>query len=146
MYAPETFAVEGRCDRAFPPSGTTTPPASGALKSIQSRLQVEGEVDAGAEAVVDELLVLEVLVLLEPPELLSELDDADGAPPPSARLRLPPDLKSVSYQPPPLRRKPAADICLVSAGLPQAGQSVAGGSDMRWEISDCLPHSVQKYS
>ena len=70
----------------------------------------------------------------------------EDVPPPSARLRFPPDLKSVSYQPPPLSLNPAADICLVSAGLPQAGQSVAGGSDIRWEISDCLPHSVQKYS
>jgi hypothetical protein len=46
----------------------------------------------------------------------------------------------------PLRRKAAAEICLVSAGLPQTGQIVAAGSDMRWLISDRVSQAVQKYS
>ncbi len=50
-------------------------------------------------------------------DLLS--DDPLGAPAElsPARLRLPSFLKSVSYQPPPLRRKPAAEIFLISSGL-----------------------------
>lgn len=51
-----------------------------------------------------------------------------GALSPPARLRLLPLLKSVSYQPPPFNRKPAAEINRFSDGLPHLGQSVSSGS------------------
>ena len=41
-------------------------------------------------------------------------------------------LKSVSYQPAPLSRNPAADTFLNSSGCSQAGQSVRGASDIFW--------------
>src|SRR3546814_1408317 len=60
-----------------------------------------------------------------------------------ARFFLPPDLKSVSYQPPPLRRKPAAETCLISFGLPHSGQTVSGGSEILCRISLSAPQAVQ---
>ena len=65
----------------------------------------------------DELLLEELL------ELSEELDDddvpaeslLDVEPPDSATFRFFPDLKSVSYQPPPFSLKPAAEIFLTSA-------------------------------
>ena len=47
---------------------------------------------------------------------------------------------------PAARRKPAADISFDSCGLPQTGQSVGDGSDMRWLISDTVPQAPQLYS
>lgn len=41
-----------------------------------------------------------------------------------------PVLKSVSYQPLPFRRNPAAEISLVSFGAPHSGQIVSGSSDI----------------
>src|SRR5690554_6629071 len=51
-----------------------------------------------------------------------------ASPPPSARFLRLEVLKSVSYQPPPLSRKPAAEIFLTSAGCAHAGQSTKGAS------------------
>ncbi len=54
--------------------------------------------------------------------LLSELAvAATGAGLSPAMFFWPSFLKSVSYQPPPDRRKPAAEICLLSLDLPQTG-------------------------
>src|SRR5690625_1755124 len=48
--------------------------------------------------------------------------------PPSARFLRLELLKSVSYQPLPFSRKPAAEIFLTNAGSAQAGQSTRGAS------------------
>ena len=48
----------------------------------------------------------------------------------STTLRLLPLLKSVSYQPPPLSRKPAADTSRFSVGCPQAGQNFCASPSM----------------
>jgi len=61
--------------------------------------------------------------------LLSGLASVLASPPSLAPPELPPR-KSVTYQPEPLSWKPAAVTCLAKAGLPQAGQSVKGGSDI----------------
>ena len=61
--------------------------------------------------------------------LVSDLASALASPPSLAPPVLPPR-KSVTYQPEPLSWKPAAVTCLAKAGLPQAGQSVKGGSDI----------------
>jgi hypothetical protein len=50
--------------------------------------------------------------------------------PPSVAPPVLPPRKSVTYQPEPLSWKPAAVTCLAKAGLPQAGQSVKGGSEI----------------
>jgi len=55
---------------------------------------------------------------------------SDLASPPSLAPPVLPPRKSVTYQPEPLSWKPAAVTCLAKAGLPQAGQSVKGGSDI----------------
>lgn len=75
------------------------------------------------------------LLLLPPPaddaDDLESLDDAVDEPDaPSADVTffLLPDLKSVSYQPPPLRRKPAADIFFFKASAAHSGQVTSGGS------------------
>ncbi len=49
-------------------------------------------------------------------DFLESLDFPDSLLSFSTRLRLPDFLKSVSYQPDPLRRKPAADTNFLSAG------------------------------
>src|SRR6185436_14873420 len=54
-------------------------------------------------------------------------------------------LKSVAYQPLPLSWKPAALNCFCSAGLPQAGHSVSGGSLTFCRASCSSPHSAQRY-
>ena len=48
-----------------------------------------------------------------------------------------PPLKSVAYQPEPLSWKPAAVSCLVNEGLPQAGHTLSGGSDIfcKWSLA-----------
>ena len=59
------------------------------------------------------------------------LDDVVAEPDaPSAEVTffLLPDLKSVSYQPPPLRRKPAAEIFFFRASAAHSGQVTSGGS------------------
>jgi hypothetical protein len=88
--------------------------------------------------------VLEVDLSLEPSlELLSELfeplsldllllDDADDDPADSflspETLRLLPDLKSVSYQPPPFSRNPAADTFFTNALCSHSGHVRNGSS------------------
>ena len=61
-------------------------------------------------------------------------------------LLLGPPLKSVAYQPPPFSWKPAAVSSFCSAGLPQAGQSVSGGSVTFCRTSCSWPHALQRYS
>lgn len=68
--------------------------------------------------------------------LLDELDDVDplSDEAPLELLSEPatffflPDLKSVSYQPPPFSRKPAADTFLRNAGLAHCGHSLRTSS------------------
>jgi hypothetical protein len=57
-----------------------------------------------------------------------------------------PDLKSVSYQPPPFRRKPAADTFFTSAGLPHSGQSVSAASLTFCRVSNSCPQFSHRYS
>ena len=54
--------------------------------------------------------------------------DALEDPASPARFFFLPDLKSVSYQPPPDKRKPAAEICFLRLALAHAGQSTKGES------------------
>jgi hypothetical protein len=68
-----------------------------------------------------------------PPELSVEVSFAGalslasaGISPPSCGFFFPSCLKSVSCQPAPFSRNPAAVICLFSAAAPHAGQSVRG--------------------
>jgi len=53
-----------------------------------------------------------------------------------AKFFLFPDLKSVSYQPPPFKRKPAAEICFFNVGLPHSGQSINALSLKRCKASN----------
>jgi hypothetical protein len=57
--------------------------------------------------------------------LLSPPDEPESP----ARFFLPPLLKSVSYQPPPFNRKPAALILRFSCGSPHCGQTDRGSSE-----------------
>ena len=86
---------------------------------------------AGVLAGADELEASADLALspLGASVLLSGLASVLASPPSLAPPELPPR-KSVTYQPEPLSWKPAAVTCLAKAGLPQAGQSVKGGSDI----------------
>jgi hypothetical protein len=72
-----------------------------------------------------------LLLAVEPPVEAPELEvEPDSEPPPDspARFFFPFFLKSVSYQPPPLRRNPAALTLRRSSGFPQPGQSRRGSS------------------
>ena len=55
-------------------------------------------------------------------------------------------LKSVSYQPELLRRKPGAEIFFFNASLLQDGQDCSGASLSFCSASSSCPHSVQTYS
>lgn len=57
-----------------------------------------------------------------------------------------PDLKSVSYQPLPLKRNPAADIFLRNPFLPQASHIFRGGSLTFCKVSNSWSHLSQTYS
>ncbi len=81
-----------------------------------------------AAVVLDESVGL-ALSLLGASVLVSGLASPLASPASLAPPELPPR-KSVTYQPEPLSWKPAAVTCLAKAGLPQAGQSVKGGSDI----------------
>ena len=62
---------------------------------------------------------------------LESLDDVADEPDElsaGATFFLPPDLKSVSYQPPPFKRKPAADIFFFSPSAAHSGQLTSGAS------------------
>lgn len=89
------------------------------------------------------------------------VDDPESAPPeddfedeslepsdPSlfAKFFLLPDLKSVSYQPPPFNRNPAAEISLVSELLPHSGHFLRGFSLIFCNASNWCPHFSHWYS
>src|SRR5690606_1401827 len=61
-----------------------------------------------------------------------------------ARLRLPSFLKSVSYQPPPARRKLGAVTLRRTAGLPHSGQASGSGSDNFCRWSNSWPQASQE--
>lgn len=72
---------------------------------------------AGLEPVVEfACFVLPESDALESPDLAESLGFADSLLSFSTRLRFPVFLKSVSYQPDPLSRKPATDTNFLSAG------------------------------
>lgn len=71
---------------------------------------------------------------------------AAGLSPPSSTLCRCADLKSVSYQPLPLRRNPAADTNLRNAGLPQFGHCVSAGSLIFCSASRWWPQARHWYS
>ena len=86
-----------------------------------------GALGAGADALdASDDLALSLLVASVAVVALA----SDLASPPSLAPPVLPPRKSVTYQPEPLSWKPAAVTCLANAGLPQAGQSVKGGSDI----------------
>ncbi len=86
-----------------------------------------GALGAGADALeASDDLALSLLVASVAVVALA----SDLASPPSLAPPVLPPRKSVTYQPEPLSWKPAAVTCLAKAGLPQAGQSVKGGSDI----------------
>jgi hypothetical protein len=86
-----------------------------------------GALGAGADALdASDDLALSLLVAVVADEALASV----LASPPSLAPPVLPPRKSVTYQPEPLSWKPAAVTCLAKAGLPQAGQSVKGGSDI----------------
>jgi hypothetical protein len=63
-----------------------------------------------------------------------------------AKFFLAPDLKSVSYQPPPFKRNPAAEICFFNAGFAQAGQSTKRSSLNLCSASNAWPQTSHWYS
>jgi len=86
-----------------------------------------GALGAGADALdASDDLALSLLVAVVSEEALASV----LASPPSLAPPVLPPRKSVTYQPEPLSWNPAAVTCLAKAGLPQAGQSVKGGSDI----------------
>lgn len=85
-------------------------------------LSPDDEVDA-LESLVDDLESLD--------DDLESLDDVADEPDElsaGATFFLPPDLKSVSYQPPPFKRKPAADIFFFNPSAAHSGQLTSGAS------------------
>ena len=83
--------------------------------------------------------------LVDSPLLESALDPP-ASPPPSARLRLPPDLKSVSYQPAPFNRNAGADTSLRNSAAEHAGQSISGESLNFWIASKRWLQALHSYS
>src|SRR5690606_41464596 len=73
----------------------------------------------------------------------SGFDGAAGLAASPARLRLPSFLKSVSYQPPPARRKLGAVTWRLTAGAPQAGQASGSGSESFCRRSNACPQASQ---
>lgn len=61
-------------------------------------------------------------------ESLDEVADEPDELSAGATFFLPPDLKSVSYQPPPFKRKPAADIFFFNPSAAHSGQITSGAS------------------
>jgi len=59
---------------------------------------------------------------------------------------LPPDLKSVSYHPPPFKRKPAAEILFFRLSVAHAGHFTSGGSLTFCRTSTSWPQFAQRYS
>jgi len=103
---------------------------------------------------LDELSALELLFSEDFPESLPLSDFVPEVEPelapllPSSpeRLRLPSFLKSVSYQPLPAKRNPAAETVLYNSGFPQLGQSTQSGSDSFCSLSVSSPQARQLYS
>src|SRR5574337_728139 len=91
------------------------------------------------------LLGLSVLAAAVSAGFFSALSAA-GLSPPSSTLCRCADLKSVSYQPLPLRRNPAADTSLRKAGLPQFGHCVSAGSLIFCSASRWWPQARHWYS
>ncbi len=84
---------------------------------------------------------------LAEPEDLAALALLESFEPSSVRLRRRPDfLKSVSYQPDPLSRNPAADTSFLSAGSSQEGQSRSGSSLIFCITSWRYPQASHSYS
>src|ERR1043165_1890889 len=91
------------------------------------------------------------LDFVSPPDsvLASDLASRLAAPSPflaSVVAGLPLPLKSVAYQPPPLRWNPTGEISLESAGLLHCGQSDSGGSESFCSTSSSCPQAPQRYS
>jgi hypothetical protein len=121
------------------------------MKNFLSTAPLPGqEDDDGAEAGVEgaddalSLLELEEVEVDSAPDedapLSPDVDEA--APPPDAAglaFDESPPRKSVTYQPEPLSWKPAAVTCLTYVGLPQAGQTVRGASDIFCSTSSAWP-------
>jgi len=72
-----------------------------------------------------------------------EVSDLDSDP---DRFFFEPDLKSVSYQPPPFNRKPAADTFLTSFGSLHSGQTLSGSSLTFCRVSNSCPQWSHRYS
>jgi len=82
-----------------------------------------------SEAEVEGLLLL---LLLLPPAASDFVEGVvDEASPARFFFLSLPDLKSVSYHPPPFSRKPAAETNLVNSRSPQDGHSLRGSSESR---------------
>src|SRR5690606_31803916 len=81
-----------------------------------------------------------------PPLSASELEAAPESAPSDLPLPLPLflpfDLKSVSYQPVPLRRKPAAEIFFFRLASPQDGQKTSRSSEIFCSASSSCPQSA----
>jgi hypothetical protein len=94
----------------------------------------------------DDFDLLLSALLLEPPESDEpELEVALLLSDPDTFFFLP-DLKSVSYQPPPFKRKPAADIRFTKLSLLQFGQIFNGSSLSFCIASSSCPQLSQRYS
>ena len=91
------------------------------------------------ELEASELEVLELFEEAESPSLEPELESPD-------RFFFFPDLKSVSYQPPPFSRKPAADTFFTRALSLHFGQSVKGASLTFCRVSNSCPQFSHRYS
>lgn len=118
------------------------------------------EVDDFEEDPLDEDDESEEVDEVDEPEELDESDDFDDSDDfepspesdpdwlsePADKFRLFPDLKSVSYQPLPLSRKPAADTFLISAFSIHSGHSLSGSSLIFCKVSNSWPHLPQRYS
>jgi hypothetical protein len=109
-------------------------------------LQLAEDVLVDILAVVEELLsavdVLLVDVLLSDPPLFASLPFEL----PPAMFFLLPVLKSVSYQPDPVRRKAGTDSSFFRSGLWQLGQSTSGASLNFWMDSNWCVQLEHWYS
>jgi len=92
-------------------------------------LSPDDEVD-DLESLVDDLESLDddLESLDDDLESLDDVADEPDELSAGATFFLPPDLKSVSYQPPPFKRKPAADIFFFNPSAAHSGQLTSGAS------------------
>lgn len=127
-----------------------------AINHVDNEPDEDDQLDVEVELEPVDVPALELEDVEEPESLLDDaalLDDVEAgeASPPAlllSRLRFlsPPFLKSVSYQPPPLRRKPAAEIFFLSVSPPHAGQVFSGSSLIFCMVSNSCAQSSQRYS